>query len=110
MNFNEYQKKALKTALYSGDKFADLTHWILGTVEESGEIAARFKRIIRDQDGKITATNKQEIAGEVGDVLWHLAVLSEELGIPFDQVAEQNLAKLADRHKRGKIKGKGDNR
>ncbi len=110
MDFNTYQKKALKTALYSGDKFTDLTHWILGTVEEAGEVAARFKRIIRDQDSKMTAANKREIAGEIGDVLWHLAVLSQELDIPFDQVAEQNLAKLADRHKRGKIKGKGDHR
>ncbi len=110
MNFNEYQKKALKTALYSGNKFTDLTHWVLGTVEEAGEIAGRFKRIIRDQDSKITEANRQEMASEIGDVLWHLAVLSQELDIPFDQVAKQNLAKLADRQKRGKIKGKGDNR
>src|SRR5689334_12735504 len=97
MNLNDYQKKALKTALYSGDTFTDLTHWILGTVEEACELAARFKRVIRDQDSKITDQTKQEFAGEIGDVLWHLAVLSDELGIPFDDVAQQNLAKLADR-------------
>jgi len=39
MKFDDYQKKALTTALKNDDKFMDLTHWVLGVNGEAGEIA-----------------------------------------------------------------------
>lgn len=110
MTFDEYQKKALKTRLTSGDKFKDLTHWVLGTVGEAGELAEKFKKIIRDKNSRLNKTDQQEFLKEIGDVLWYLAVLSQELGISFNKAAEENIAKLADRQKRRVLRGKGDNR
>jgi NTP pyrophosphatase (non-canonical NTP hydrolase) len=110
MKFDEYQKHALKTASSSGDDFKDLMHWVLGTVGEASEIAEKFKKIIRDKAGIIAEEEKELIGKEIGDVLWYLAVLAEHLGLSFDEIAEKNIAKLADRQSRGVLGGSGDTR
>jgi len=110
MTLTEYQKRALTTAISSESEFADLLHWVLGINGESGEIAEKVKKIIRDKGGKVSQADKQELAREVGDVLWYLAVFSHHLGISFDKIAQENLAKLQSRSRRGVIQGSGDNR
>lgn len=50
------------------------------------------------------------IVKEMGDVLWYLASLADDLGVTLDNVAKTNIKKLADRAARGVIKGEGDNR
>lgn len=110
MTLDEYQKKAATTALYSGDEFLDLLHWTLGVGGEAGEITEKIKKIVRDKHGHISEADKKELAKEVGDVLWYLAVLSSHLGYSFDDIAKTNLAKLKSRQERGKLGGSGDNR
>ena len=55
-------------------------------------------------------TDRDDLKGEIGDILWYLAQISTELGIDFEDVALHNLEKLKSRHERGKIAGSGDNR
>ena len=110
MNFNDYQQKALTTAKSSDNQFNDMLHWVLGITGEGGEIAEKVKKIIRDKDGRVSEADKAELAKEVGDVLWYLAVFSHHLGVPFDEVAQNNLDKLQSRKARGMIGGSGDNR
>lgn len=110
MNFNDYQKQALTTAITSGDDFKDMMHWVLGLNGEAGEVAEKLKKIIRDKNGIISDSDKQELAKELGDVLWYLAVFAHDLGVSFDEVAATNLKKLADRQQRNKLGGSGDNR
>lgn len=110
MNFNEYQKKALSTVLTTDDNFKDLLHWVLGINGESGEIAEKVKKIIRDKNGKVSPEDKKELAKEIGDVLWYLAVFAEDLGVSLDDIAQQNLDKLQSRKQRGVLGGSGDNR
>lgn len=50
------------------------------------------------------------IKKEAGDVLWQLAGVCTVMGWSLDEVAEQNLAKLASRQQRGVIDGSGDMR
>lgn len=110
MNFNDYQKQALTTVISSGDEFKDLLHWVLGVNGEAGEIAEKIKKIIRDKGGELSEDDKTELAKELGDVLWYLAVLAHQLGADLDGIAEQNLAKLKSRQQRGVLGGSGDNR
>ena len=110
MTFDEYQKQALTTVITSGDELKDTLHWILGITGESGEIAEKVKKIIRDKDGVFSPESKTEIAKEIGDVLWYLAVLAEQLGASLDDIAAINLAKLKSRKERGVLGGSGDNR
>jgi NTP pyrophosphatase (non-canonical NTP hydrolase) len=51
-----------------------------------------------------------ELAKELGDVLWYIAVLAYDLGLSLDDIAEMNLKKLTSRKARGTITGRGDNR
>ena len=110
LDFNEYQKQALTTAASTGDEFKDIMHWALGVNGEAGEIAEKLKKIIRDKNGEISEADKSELAKEIGDVLWYLAVLADELGLSFEEIAGSNLEKLKSRKNRGVIGGSGDNR
>lgn len=110
MTFDEYQQKALTTIISTDDELKDTLHWVLGINGEAGEVAEKVKKIIRDQNGKFTDEDKSELAKEVGDVLWYLAVFANQLGFSLDDVAETNLSKLKSRKDRGKLSGSGDNR
>lgn len=109
MDFQTYQEKSRKTALYP-NKDNNFVYPTLGLAGECGEIAEKVKKIIRDEDGKVTAEKKEEIAKELGDVLWYVAQISTELGIKMDDVATGNIEKLYSRLERGMIQGSGDNR
>jgi NTP pyrophosphatase (non-canonical NTP hydrolase) len=110
MTFDDYQKQALTTVISTGDDFKDTLHWVLGMCGEAGEVAEKIKKIIRDKNSHISQADKTEMAKELGDVLWYLAVFARELGFSFDEVAAANLAKLQDRQARGVLGGSGDNR
>ena len=110
LTFNDYQVKALVTAISVDDEFRDLVHWILGVSGEAGELSEKFKKIIRDKAGLVSEEDKIEMIKEMGDVLWYLAVLAKQLGVDFETVANENVKKLQNRHSRNLIKGSGDNR
>lgn len=109
MDFNTYQKKSRKTAIYP-NKDKNFIYPVLGLVGETGEVAEKIKKIIRDKGGKISRHDKEELAKELGDVLWYLANLAIELGLSLEQIAQNNLAKLRSRKKRNRLHGAGDNR
>lgn len=110
MTFDEYQKRALTTVISKNDTFKDTLHWVLGINGEAGEVAEKVKKIIRDKNGEMTEQDKEELAKEIGDVLWYLAVFAHDLGFPLDGIAQQNLDKLKSRKARGVLGGNGDNR
>ena len=110
MTFEEYQKRALTTVITSGDLFKDSLHWVLGINGEAGEVAEKVKKIIRDKNGKMTEQDKEDLAKEIGDVMWYLAVFAHDLGFSLDDIAQQNLEKLKSRKARGVLGGDGDNR
>jgi NTP pyrophosphatase (non-canonical NTP hydrolase) len=109
MNFEEYQKKSRKTALYPGVG-SNFVYPVLGLAGESGEVAEKVKKIIRDDGGKVSDLKKQEIEKELGDVLWYVSQIATEIGLSLNDVAEKNIEKLYSRLERGKISGSGDNR
>lgn len=109
MNFDEYQKLALRTARDTKQK-NEFFHLVLGLVGETGEIAEKIKKWIRDQSSDPSKLDKDDMTKELGDVLWYTAVLASYLDISFVEVAEKNIAKLASRQQRGTLRGSGDNR
>lgn len=105
---NEYQDKAIETAIYgAGHK---IVYPALGLAGEAGEVANKVKKVLRDKDGVFTEEAKREIAEEAGDALWYIAALCRGLGYTLDEVAAINLEKLKSRQDRGVISGLGDNR
>ena len=104
LTMKAYQQQAAKTAIYPLDK-AD-QYLIAGLAGEVGELASIFAKHWRG-DGDL---NHDHAKAELGDVLWFVAMLAEQLDTDLSTVAQGNLDKLADRAVRGKLKGNGDNR
>ncbi len=109
MTFREYQIKASETARFP-DKDLVFIYTALGLMGEAGEVAEKIKKIWRDKNKQIDNIDREEIKKEMGDVLWYLSQLAEELKIDFDDVAQTNLDKTKSRLSRNLINGSGDNR
>ena len=103
IGFREYQRKAVSFAIYPA------THKVLyptlGLCGEAGEVAEKVKKQVRD-----STFNRHEVAKELGDVLWYLSNLANDIGYNLDEIADINIEKLTSRQDRNKIKGSGDNR
>lgn len=109
MTFDEYQAKSKTTAVYK-DQGNNFIYPVLGLVGEAGEVAEKIKKVIRDDDGKMTDAKREELKKELGDVLWYLAQMATELDLSLTEVAQLNIEKLASRKERGVLAGSGDDR
>ena len=101
MSFTDYQIKARSFAFYD-DK---LVYPALGLCGEAGEVAEKVKKFLRDG-----TLDDREVAKELGDVLWYLSNLAEDLGYDLMEIATINIYKLEDRARRNVLRGSGDNR
>lgn len=113
MQLNEYQARCHRfDTFYPTEEFLEsgMLDKVLGLVGESGEVADKFKKIIRDRGGDPSNQDCLEIAKELGDVFWYLAELSHYLGFSLEEIAQINLHKLEDRLDRNCLHGQGDNR
>jgi len=112
MTLDAYQQAARSTARYPQD--ATLLYPVLKLAGESGEVAEKLGKAMRDggwQPGRpLDDATRDALIAELGDVLWYVASVAVDLGSSLEEVAERNVAKLADRAARGVIHGSGDTR
>mgnify|MGYP000906087338 CR=1 FL=1 len=102
--FDTYQTKA---SAYRVDG-ATPEERVMGLLEEAGEVAGVFKRLMRgDYSHDVAAT---KLHAELGDILWYLSQIAFDNGWPLSEVAGANLDKLESRQLRNKILGSGDTR
>lgn len=113
MTLEEYADKALATLggqhVY-GQIDPTTMAQVLGLCGESGEVAEKFKKLIRDQHGQLSEQDRQAIIKELGDVLWYVTSLAHLLGSSLEEVARINNQKLASRRDRDQLHGSGDDR
>ena len=109
MTFNDYEEKMLTLRKYP-DVGNNIVYPALGLAGEAGEVADKVKKVLRDAGGILSKERRLAIAMEVGDVLWYVSAMANELGYSLTEVAEMNLNKLLDRSNRNMISGDGDNR
>ncbi len=110
MTLDDYQHQAIKTNLRKDDQVLELLQQVLGLGDEAGEVQAIFKKWIRDDMADPTKLDTLRLKKELGDVLWYVAVVANDLGLTLNDIAQANVDKLADRQKRGVLGGSGDNR
>lgn len=108
MTLNEYQEKALETAVYPQNY--KVIYPSLGLTGEAGEVADKVKKVIRDDKDIHDEGIRHAIAEEIGDVLWYVATLANDLGYTLEEIGRMNNEKLQSRKERDKIHGSGDNR
>lgn len=103
MTNDEYVKNALITeskdfegisARISTTENIRMLHAGVGLATESGEILDQLKKAIFY--GK--PIDKVNLAEEIGDQMWYLAILADTLGVSFDEIQAKNIAKLKARY------------
>lgn len=111
---DEYMEEASRFAIYPGKGTGTKTEFSylgLGLAGETGEVVEKIKKLIRDHPGEFPEDKFcQEMAKELGDVLWYVSQLCLAIEIPMSVVLKKNLEKLADRANRHVLHGSGDNR
>ena len=111
MLLDDYQDKAVETAIFPRDNNLDIIYPALKLAGEAGEVAEKVGKAIRDDITKFQETAcLDDLAKELGDVLWYIAALADSIGYDLSEIAQMNLDKLNSRQERGVLKGSGDNR
>ena len=128
MELNDYQNKAMSTCM---DSSRNMSYMAMGLTSEVAEFMGKIAKDRRKGDVYV-GTNDQEsdlhytigfmddlarccewesdLKHELGDILWFAAGIAEVMGWTLEEVAQENIDKLASRQKRGVIDGNGDNR
>lgn len=120
MELNEYQNKAMTTCMETCENFSYMMLNLVGEVGEfSGKVAKAIRKgkvtidwnnFISGSRGYMSDEEIEELRKEAGDILWQLSGLCSVMGWSLEEVAQENLEKLASRKDRGVIDGNGDNR
>lgn len=121
-----YQRIATKSAIYPGQGTPlGLAYCALKLNGEAGELAEHVGKAMRDdnlmemlpdetgtalRDNTLEPERRALIIKEIGDCLWYLSALCNELGITLSETALTNLEKLCDRGERDVLRGSGDER
>lgn len=95
LTFRGYQKQAILTNRVRGDDLPSIIVPLLGLAGEAGSLLSEYKKWIREGDRYRPFTD--QVAEEIGDILWYLANIAEKEGLDLQEIAEENLAKIADR-------------
>ena len=92
-----YQTKCLATANKMVGSREDFAVLGLGLAGESGEVADHIKKYI----GHGHELDREKLKKELGDVLWYVAVLAQQLGFCLGDVMATNIEKLEKRYPNG---------
>jgi len=103
MRMNDYQNKAMGTLLESAN---NAPYMLLNLSSEVGELHSLFAK--NQRDGGDLDWNL--VKKELGDVLWQVAGCAHVFGYKLEDIAQQNLDKLAARKIKDTLKGSGDER
>lgn len=110
MTLDDYQKQAAGFLFRGDDEVSDLLALTLGVCGEAGELAEKIKKLYFNKAMSIDEKSLSLISKEIGDTLWYLAVVAEELNLSLGKIADNNITKLKDRKSRSMQKGDGDER
>lgn len=91
------------------DKKMVLPILALGLAGEAGEVCDKLKKHIRINDN-IENFDIEALKRELGDTLWYLTSIADELGLTLDNIMNTNVEKITSRVERNTLYGSGDNR
>ena len=96
MDFNEYQKLAMRTTpVTEPDRF--ILNGVMGLCGEAGEcIDIVKKHIFQGHE-----LDRAKLIDEVSDCLWYIASIANGLGVTMEEIASHNVEKLKKRYPDG---------
>jgi NTP pyrophosphatase (non-canonical NTP hydrolase) len=95
MHLDQFQQEARATDQRPGTSVEALVIPLLGLVGETGTLLTQFKKFLRDGPGHQLFT--EQVAEELGDVMWYVANLATKFELSLDQIAAANLEKVRGR-------------
>lgn len=111
LEFAGYQVQAHKTAIYPGQGEAlGLAYAAQGLAGGAGAVNNETKKCIRDDGISVTPERLSKIKHHLGETLWYIAAVCDEVGLDMEEVATENLMVLASRKDRGVLQGDGRDR
>jgi NTP pyrophosphatase (non-canonical NTP hydrolase) len=97
MNFDEYQALAQRTSPAERPAIDKLTNGALGLGGEAGEVV----EVVKKHRYHAHPLDRDELAKELGDVLWYVAELCAAADLSMGEVATRNIDKLRARYPEG---------
>ncbi len=97
MHLEEYQDAVTRTMNKKAPREQALSNYAMGLAGESGEVLEMLKKHIYHGH----TLSSTEMKKELGDVLWYLTAIAEELEIDMPEVASRNVRKLQARYPDG---------
>ncbi|MGI8470501.1 MAG: nucleoside triphosphate pyrophosphohydrolase family protein [Pyrinomonadaceae bacterium] len=103
--FADYKNAITPMIVYPrATKIEALQYLALGLNGEAGEVADQIKKAMRNDDGEISVERLVKLRSELGDVLWYLTRLADELETNLAEVANENVEKLLARKEQGTLR------
>lgn len=97
MLVNDYQEAALRTESGTDADCPRILNGLMGLNGEAGEaIDILKKHFFQGHD-----LDKKELATELGDIAWYLAVSADAIGYDLETILQMNINKLKDRYPDG---------
>lgn len=103
MLFKDYQDEVKRTM--SKGEFA-LANYCMGLTGEAGETVDMFKKYLFHGH----PLDMGNVVKELGDVMWYISAIANELDLSMDEIAVCNLEKLRKRYPDGFSKSASINR
>lgn len=97
MTLNEYQNLAKRTANNAGTKKDRIANWAFGLAGETGEFIDLLKKSVFHGH----ELDKKKCEKELGDILWYVSMMTDELNLNLENIAVLNIHKLAERYPDG---------
>src|SRR6266851_1311729 len=95
MEFSLYQEEAEKTDQAPGRDGSAVMVPLPGLAGEVGSLLAEYKKFLRD--GPAHRLFLEQIAEDLGDILWYVSNVATKFGLELEQIANANLVKTRDR-------------
>jgi NTP pyrophosphatase (non-canonical NTP hydrolase) len=103
--FADYKTAIDPTVVYpQKTKIEALQYLALGLNGEAGEVAEQIKKAMRNDGGELSVERLVLLKKEIGDVLWYLTRLADELETNLADIATENVEKLLARKERGNLR------
>ena len=95
MDFNSYQREALRTDRVPSQDNASLIVPMLGLAGETGQLLTEYKKHRRD--GEAHRLFKERVSEELGDLLWYISNVASKFDLSLSDIARANLVKVKQR-------------
>lgn len=102
MHLDAYQRQAQESSWHERGSqrkgtIEEIAYNTIALSNETGEFADIVKKSMRGDYSLNDPAICEEAALELGDVLWYLARLADELGYSLSEIAARNLNKIRER-------------